>query len=254
MPFKVNVACSLAVNHWRYEITSVVFQLGEDASTHYVVLLGTLTNVGMRVDTFVAASMIRLRDSRGRLCSEDLACTLGIPGRYAGLSTESPDDMAPGERRFVGVCFAVPPDETSFTIVPGNMVEIWGGDRKIARSAIGTPGPQPTAAGTAEPTAGELELLALTGYQSGDLYYVEGEVKNISDEPLEWVEAVVSVYDSQGSFLASGRAYIDASTSLQPGQTSPFSVLLLYKPDMADPKVQFMSSGRIIPVKDSTPQ
>ncbi|OGO06962.1 MAG: hypothetical protein A2Y73_09295 [Chloroflexi bacterium RBG_13_56_8] len=244
MPFKMNVAHSLAVNHWRYEITSVLFEPYLGVSMQDVILLGTLTNEGSQTDTFAAAGMMRLRSSQGQLYSEDLACSIRIPERYPGLSVEFPEDMAPGDRRYVGVCFLVPSDETSFDVVAGNIAQIWSGDIHIVHPAGGAPDVQLVA---------HLELVSKRGYQSatGDYFIVEGTVRNISDVSLASVEAVVTLYDDQFRFIASNRAFI-AQDPLQSGATSTFQVILDYVPEIAHFGIEFMSEGEPLRTQDST--
>jgi len=67
---------------------------------------------------------------------------------------------------------------------------------------------------------------------SGDYVKIEGEVKNISDRNLRGVEALVSFYTSDGTFITSGDAFVEFNPIL-PGQKSPFSVMERYNPAMA---------------------
>jgi len=90
--------------------------------------------------------------------------------------------------------------------------------RPIARPiapAPDTPPPKPVI---------KLHLLHSYGYWEGGNYvYVQGEVKNISDESLADVEAVISVYTSEGKLFSSDSRLIDKNPLL-PGQTSFFLV------------------------------
>jgi len=101
----------------------------------------------------------------------------------------------------------------------------------------------------------KLALLASRGTRTGAGHFVtvEGEVKNISDSTLEDVVAVISVYDENGVFVTSDSALIEYTTLL-PGQTSPFEVIVDYNPRMAKYKVEFkyLLGGRI-PTRDDRP-
>ena len=79
---------------------------------------------------------------------------------------------------------------------------------------------------------------------------MRGQVKNISSERLEAVEAVVEFYDSEGNFVKSDSALIDYNPIL-PGQTSPFSVLSTDNPAIKRYSVtfKFLFDGTI-PTKD----
>jgi hypothetical protein len=70
----------------------------------------------------------------------------------------------------------------------------------------------------------KLSLISSTGTISEYGYsYVEGEVRNISNEPLQHVTAVASWYDASDTFITSDSALIEYDPLL-PGQTSPFKV------------------------------
>jgi hypothetical protein len=68
-----------------------------------------------------------------------------------------------------------------------------------------------------------LELVSLTDERSSSYITVHGQVKNISGEGLENVQAVIEYYDTSGNFVTSDSALIDYNPILA-GQTSPFSV------------------------------
>ncbi len=86
----------------------------------------------------------------------------------------------------------------------------------------------------------KLSLLSVQTSRSpgGGYFVVEGEVKNISSIPLDDVVAVVTVYDGNRNFIASDTALIEYTTLL-PGQTSPFEVMVDYNPKMEYYKVEF---------------
>jgi hypothetical protein len=74
----------------------------------------------------------------------------------------------------------------------------------------------------------------------------EGEVMNMSSEPLRNVEAVTSYYDKSGSFVTSSDALISYNPVL-PGQTSPFKTMTTDNPAIARCEVTFkdLLGGRI---------
>lgn len=98
----------------------------------------------------------------------------------------------------------------------------------VSRPDIPVPEPQPTYM---------LEILSWRWSRSGSGNYVkiEGEVKNICGRSLRSVEALVSFYDNNGTFITSGSSFIEFNPIL-PGQKSPFSVLERYNPAMARAK------------------
>jgi hypothetical protein len=95
----------------------------------------------------------------------------------------------------------------------------------------------PTAPAASEP---QLALIASNGYESdvGGFHYIEGQVKNLSDKPLENVTAVGIWYDKDGNFIKSDDAVIDYNPIL-PGQTSPFKTISTGNPAMSRYRVEF---------------
>jgi hypothetical protein len=65
-----------------------------------------------------------------------------------------------------------------------------------------------------------------------------GQVKNVSGQSIERVEAVVSFYTADGTFITSADALIDYQPIL-PGQTSPFKVMQTHNPAMRKASVEF---------------
>jgi len=81
-------------------------------------------------------------------------------------------------------------------------------------------------------------------------FVFEGQVKNISGSPLQDVVAVVTVYNANPSRIASNEAPIEYTTLL-PGQTSPFKVMVDYDPTVDYYKVEFKHLlGGTIPTRD----
>jgi len=84
----------------------------------------------------------------------------------------------------------------------------------------------------------KLELLSTNTERSSGFMTLEGQVKNISNESLENVTAVVEYYDSADNFIKSDSALIDYNPIL-PGQTSPFSVITTDNPEIKRYSVSF---------------
>ncbi|MFQ6002153.1 MAG: tetratricopeptide repeat protein [Candidatus Zixiibacteriota bacterium] len=83
-----------------------------------------------------------------------------------------------------------------------------------------------------------LELQTWNWEKEGDFVVAEGLVKNISEEKLENVVAVFSVYDANGEFITSDNALIEYDPLL-PGQTSPFKVMIKYNPAIEKAEIGF---------------
>ena len=67
----------------------------------------------------------------------------------------------------------------------------------------------------------ELALVSADGRATDTPYHlVEGEVKNISNRPIQRVDAIVTWYDNEGKFLVKDRDVIDHQ--IVPGQTAHF--------------------------------
>jgi hypothetical protein len=96
------------------------------------------------------------------------------------------------------------------------------------------PAPEPS------PAAPKLALLSANGYEAevGGYHYIEGQVKNVSDEPLQNVMVVGTWYDKDGNFIKFDDALIDYNPIL-PGQTSPFKTISTGNPAMARYSVGF---------------
>jgi hypothetical protein len=118
----------------------------------------------------------------------------------------------------------------------GGAIRRWGGGFILAIivGAIGmglgrtspTPGPSSTATSSTpsvpaaasapapEPTY-ELTLISSRGYESegGEYHIVEGQVRNVSSQPLKNVTAVATWFDKDGGFIKSDDALIDYNPS-----------------------------------------
>lgn len=97
-----------------------------------------------------------------------------------------------------------------------------------------------TASATQEPVADQLALLSGRGYEAevGGYHYVEGQVKNLTDQPLKNITAVSTWYDKDGNFVKSDDALIDYNPLL-PGQTSPFKTISTGNPVMSRFSIEF---------------
>ena len=98
-----------------------------------------------------------------------------------------------------------------------------------------------------------LELLSDTNERSYGYITTSGEVKNLTNENLEQVEAKVSYYTSDGTFVKSDDALIDYDPIL-PGQTSPFKTIGTDNPQISGYKVVFkyLMGGTISTQDDTT--
>ena len=101
----------------------------------------------------------------------------------------------------------------------------------------------------------KLQLIRACGTQwsNGDeKIVVDGEVKNISDESLSHVKALVELYTNDGKLLKTASKLIDRNP-IAPGQTSGFGVTVhAYLRDVARYKLFFIfSSGDTIPTDRS---
>lgn len=107
-----------------------------------------------------------------------------------------------------------------------------------ASSASTSSAPARTAAPPARTE--QLALISSKGYESeyGGYHYIEGTVKNISDEPIKNVMAVGIWLDKDSEFIKSDDAMIDYNPIL-PGQTSPFKTISTGNPAMSKFRVEF---------------
>jgi hypothetical protein len=106
------------------------------------------------------------------------------------------------------------------------------------------PSSQATQPSTPEP---ELERLGSSWHEESGYAVFDGQVKNVSNEPLK-VEAVVSFYDSKGGFMMSQDALVNYNpranpdwSPILPGQTLSYEVLAPWNPEMARTSVEFQT-------------
>ena len=101
------------------------------------------------------------------------------------------------------------------------------------------------------PTGPQLELVRYAWQIEYGFAILEGQVRNISSEPLKNVAAVASFYDSNGGFITSSDTLIDYNPIL-PGQTSPFKVMATENPAMKKARVEFKELlGGTIPFRQA---
>jgi hypothetical protein len=101
-----------------------------------------------------------------------------------------------------------------------------------------------------EDTTPKLQLLSHDGDTESDYIIVEGQIKNISTEKLENVEALVEFFDENDNFIKSDSALIEYDILL-PDQTSPFKVMTITNPEIKIYRVSFkyFSGGKIYHIK-----
>ena len=128
-----------------------------------------------------------------------------------------------------------------------------GGSRGVARSANQpTPAVGASPSGRAAPATAPvpLELVALGHERDGDRLIVRGVVRNpASGAARDRVTAVVSLFNRDGGFLASGRATVDEPT-LHPGSNSTFVVAIPGAGDVGRYRLSFRTDDRILPHVD----
>lgn len=106
-------------------------------------------------------------------------------------------------------------------------------------------------AGGQTPASGsnQLELVSHSCGREYGYFKLAGQVKNISDKPLENVQAVGSTYTKDHQFVKSDSALIEYNPIL-PGQTSPYEVMGTDNPAIATCEVEFKAMfGGTIPTK-----
>jgi hypothetical protein len=109
-------------------------------------------------------------------------------------------------------------------------------------------GNEPTA--TAAPAATPLELLSLRHERQGPRLSVAGLVRNPeSGAGVEQLNAVVLLFDEQGTFVTSARAPVEFA-GLGAGDESPFVVSLDAPQNVARYRVSFRSDDRTMPHVD----
>jgi len=134
---------------------------------------------------------------------------------------------------FVGMCA---------TAINGPANERAQLDRAIAANPLLRNAPDTSPA--AQASAPRLQVLAKRGYESesGGYYYVEGQVKNITNQPIDRLRVVATWFTKEGTFITTDQAMIDYDP-LMPGQTSPFKTITRGNPQMSKFSIEFARLG-----------
>ena len=88
------------------------------------------------------------------------------------------------------------------------------------------------------PIGPQLELVDWNWSTGYGYVTARGRVKNLTNESLENVMAIVTFTDSSGGFITTGEALIDFNPVL-PGQTSTFSAMAQENPKMKKASIEF---------------
>jgi hypothetical protein len=108
-------------------------------------------------------------------------------------------------------------------------------------------GSELSAATPAEATATPLELISLRHEREKGALSIAGLVRNPNGgRPVEKLDAVVFLFNSQGEFVTSSRAGVDF-TQLQPGDESPFVIRVNAPASVARYRVSFRTDAGVIP-------
>lgn len=93
----------------------------------------------------------------------------------------------------------------------------------------------------AELDAVELVLLSWTWRDAHGLAIAEGEVRNVSDRPVDDAEAVISFRSDAGAVVTSISAMVERNP-IPPGQTSPFRIDAVWDPSRSTAGIDFRAS------------
>ena len=100
-----------------------------------------------------------------------------------------------------------------------------------------------------EQTSQELELLSMRHARTGDALTVTGLVRNRGAAAAGSIIAVVSVFDRDGGFVASGRAPLEFA-AIARGDESPFQVTIPEVKDVGKYRVSFRTPAGVVPHVD----
>lgn len=114
----------LEVNGWRFELHEVHADPGLSATSQNVVMIGSLTNNGMRTETFTSVGIFLLQDGYGRQYEEDFSATSAAERRYG---TQIPSRISPGMTITAAIAFVTPSNVKSFIVVPDILAASWVG-------------------------------------------------------------------------------------------------------------------------------
>ena len=88
-------------------------------------LLGNITNLGAKTDTFVAIYKIILQDSHGRQYDDDTMLDYNAMEKYGA---QFGAEISPEASQYIAFAYDVPATETQFKLVRGSLVSSWSGD------------------------------------------------------------------------------------------------------------------------------
>ncbi len=115
---------------------------------------------------------------------------------------------------------------------------------------------QATAAPNATPTAAnaKLSLVSVSGARQSEAWYeVRGMVRNVTNDSLRNVQAVAILMDRKGKAQFSEQAVITYNPLLA-GQTSSFSIMVKYNPEIGGGFMRFKQDGVEIVPRDEAGQ
>lgn len=106
----------------------------------------------------------------------------------------------------------------------------------------------------AEAALPKLKLTAGEFYTEHGYFIYEGEVKNVSSEPIDNLQAVATFVKADGSFVKSDSAMVDYQPLL-PKQSSPFKVMATENPAGTHARIEFKTMfGGTIDYQDVRPK
>jgi hypothetical protein len=149
----------------------------------------------------------------------------GGPGGFGAGLPKSDKDRAEGENGRAVV------DTPKFVRAPGS-----------PRRGI----PQPTLR-----TDAKIVLIDVTITEAGfgDTVYIDGKLKNVSDETLKSVMVDVTLETARGQFLGTSPAIVSPS-EIEPGDTATFKVIDSGHPTLGHVRLNFVSRQKAIPWTD----
>lgn len=140
------------------------------------------------------------------------------------------EDQAPKKSTATQIVYAVIIGLITFYFIS----VILGDGSSSSAETSQTPTPEAESATTKTATAPQEDMLQLISQSCAKEHgyaIVSGQVKNISDKPLENVEVVVSALAEDGTQITTDTALIEYNPVLS-GQTSPFTAYMTYNPAM----------------------
>lgn len=196
-----------------------------------------------RVAALTAAAGV----SRGQDLAFDAGITQIAPATpsLSGFPSESPADFEPVPHRDFLASATTTAGSQHRGLLAAAVIFALG---VTAFGVVRMTGSESTA--TAAPAATPLELLSLRHERQGSRLSVAGLVRNPeSGAGVEQLNAVVLLFDEQGTFVTSARAAVEFAR-LGAGDESPFVVSLDAPQNVARYRVSFRSDDRTMPHVD----